>query len=255
MGRGLPYMQFFPNDWRGEDTLAGVSLAGRGLWLEMMCLMWNGTRRGYLVDAEGKAMPVESVAKKVHAGIAEVEGLFEELEKNGVYSKTDEGVIYCRRMAREQDLRERKNTSKKRIEESKRTISEGYAKDKRRISERVGELVGDGQSESEAESEAKAEGVPPPVLDPTLKQVLDHAVVIGCPPDSATRFWNHYEALGWRVSGQRMHKWQAKLANWKIEDQARAASGKNSAQKAGGGGTVVEGGENTVPRERWQPGG
>jgi hypothetical protein len=91
---------FHPGDWLGDPGLRLVSFEARALWFEMLLLMAFSERRGYLT-LNGEAMPPEKLARLVNVDVARVTPLLAELEAERVYSKTVEGVIYNRRMARE----------------------------------------------------------------------------------------------------------------------------------------------------------
>ena len=36
---------FEPEDWRADEGIRRCTLAARGLWLEMLCVMWEGQCR------------------------------------------------------------------------------------------------------------------------------------------------------------------------------------------------------------------
>jgi hypothetical protein len=102
-----PWMKFYPADWQADEGLKQCSLASRGLWIEMIAVMHKSVVYGHLLIAGFNptdaqiAMQVGSDAKTVRACIAE-------LESWGVFSRTDVGVIYSRRMIDDQ-AREQKN--------------------------------------------------------------------------------------------------------------------------------------------------
>lgn len=76
------------------------SLAARGLWIEMLCLMHE--EDGYLLLA-GKPLTPKELARLSGGGtsLRECAKLLAELEENGVFSRTEDGTIYCRRMVRD----------------------------------------------------------------------------------------------------------------------------------------------------------
>ena len=81
------------------------------------------------------------------------------------------------------------------------------------------------------------------IVGPELQAVLNHAVVIGMDAETAQKFWNHYNALGWMKGKTKIAHWQSLLANWKIEDQERQAI-----QKKNGGGGAGGSGAGEQPR-------
>ncbi len=47
--RRLPYIQFYPADWRGDIGVRGLTAAARGFWMECLCLMHEATPYGHLL--------------------------------------------------------------------------------------------------------------------------------------------------------------------------------------------------------------
>lgn len=90
-----PWMKFYPQDWQGDEGVQMSSLAARGLWMEMLCIMHkNG---GYLSIGN---QPVTNtlLAIKVGVSVEQVSELISELENLRVFSRTRADVIYSRRM-------------------------------------------------------------------------------------------------------------------------------------------------------------
>ena len=97
----LPWMKFEPRSWMTEPGLRVCSLAARGLWTDMLCLMWDSPDRGRLIIAE-RAPSTAMIARLVGTTEQEVESLLAELDESGVLSRDDNGAIYSRRMVREE---------------------------------------------------------------------------------------------------------------------------------------------------------
>jgi hypothetical protein len=105
----LPAIMFYPGDWL-RDPVAGCSLAAQGLWFRMMILMHDSEPYGYLV-MNGSPIPPESIARRCGCTPEQYETLLAELERAGVPSRTSQGIIFSRRMAR--DARARANAAKR----------------------------------------------------------------------------------------------------------------------------------------------
>jgi DNA-binding Lrp family transcriptional regulator len=103
----LPGYTFYPGDWMKDPALRSVSYAARGLWQDMNCLMFENDRRGYL-QVNGKPVTAEQLARMTGGSTDEVSRYLQELEDSGVFSRTEHGVIFSRRIVR--DERERENT-------------------------------------------------------------------------------------------------------------------------------------------------
>lgn len=100
----LPAFQFYPGDWLKDPALRSVSLSGRGLWMDMLCLMFEASPRGYLT-LNGKPVSVEQLARMVGSTAEEVSRLIGELTDSGVASITEKGTIYSRRLVRDEEIR------------------------------------------------------------------------------------------------------------------------------------------------------
>lgn len=99
MERRDPWMKFFGADWRGDPKLRACSLSGRGLWAEMVTLMHEASPYGHLL-INGRQPSVNELAAQVGRPSREVRVALEDLERNAVFSRTEDGVIFSRRMVR-----------------------------------------------------------------------------------------------------------------------------------------------------------
>lgn len=95
-----PWLKFYPSDWRADPALRMCSIAARGLWMEMLCIMHEATPRGSL-RINGRAVTDKQIATL--AGIPDAASLLIELEEAGVFSREDDGTIYSRRMMRDEE--------------------------------------------------------------------------------------------------------------------------------------------------------
>lgn len=101
-----PWFKFYPSDWRGDAKLRMCSVAARGLWAEMLCVMHEADPYGHLM-IEGKPVVNRQIAALAGISLAECGKLMCELESAGVYSRTEEKVIYSRRMVRDREKAEK----------------------------------------------------------------------------------------------------------------------------------------------------
>lgn len=102
-----PAFQFYPADWRKDPELRTCSIAARGLWIDMLCLMHEAEPYGHLV-VNGAPVSDAVLARLVGEPLAVVRRAREELHRAGVYSVTDGGVVYSRRMVHDEAVRERR---------------------------------------------------------------------------------------------------------------------------------------------------
>lgn len=102
--RKAPAFLWYPGDFRRDTALQSCSLGARGLWIEMLNLMWDGTPRGYL-HVGGRQIDVSRLAHMVGAPFDEVVLLLRELEAAKVFSRKRDGTMFSRRMVRDEARR------------------------------------------------------------------------------------------------------------------------------------------------------
>ena len=99
-----PSFQFYPGDWLNDAALRMVSVGARGLWIDMLCIMHQGSEYGYL-KVNNKVILNSNLSRMVGSTLSEVEGWLSELNDAGVYSIDESGCIHSRRMIRDEEIR------------------------------------------------------------------------------------------------------------------------------------------------------
>lgn len=99
----MRWMKWHPADFSADPAVRMCSMAARGLWVEIIGLAHMAEPYGHLL-VNGRAPSPRQLAAVVGCGEREVRRLLRELEDAGVFSRTAEGVIYCRRMLRDREL-------------------------------------------------------------------------------------------------------------------------------------------------------
>ena len=99
-----PSFQFYPGDWLNDAALRMVSVGARGLWMEMICLMHQGSDYGYL-KVNGKVILPANLARMSGASVDETAGWISELEDAGVFARDEDGCIFSKRMIRDERVR------------------------------------------------------------------------------------------------------------------------------------------------------
>lgn len=102
-----PWMKWYPSDWRSESSLRMVSRSARSLWMDMLGLMHEAEPYGEL-RLNGRPLKTNGLASLLGDRVSDVSRWLLELEVAGVFARTDEGVIFSRRM-----VRDRANSLKK----------------------------------------------------------------------------------------------------------------------------------------------
>lgn len=100
----LPSFQFYPGDWQKDPNLKRCSHGAKGVWMDMLCLMFECDERGYLIT-EGNPWTIEEIASACGGALDQTTLLIDELLKKGVAKKDDRGSIYSARMVRDEGTR------------------------------------------------------------------------------------------------------------------------------------------------------
>lgn len=95
-----PWLKFYPTDWRADPALRSCSIAARGLWIEMLCIMHEAEPYGSLL-IKGQRIDKKRLASLCGISEKECVSLLMELESFGVFEREQNGTIYSRRMRRD----------------------------------------------------------------------------------------------------------------------------------------------------------
>lgn len=105
-----PSFQFYPADWRKDSALQLCSIAARGLWVEMLCIAHECEEYGKLRQ-NGMVFSHQTLGKLAGLSPQTCKKLLGELERNGVFSRDEDGTIYSRRMIRDEWIRNTRSES------------------------------------------------------------------------------------------------------------------------------------------------
>ena len=108
MSKKLPAFQFYPGDWMKDSALRLCSTFARGLLVDLLCHMFDSSKRGCLILPCGKPWTRQQVIKVVSCGepVDQVEQGLDELVENGVIKVHADGYYYSSRMIRDQEIRD-----------------------------------------------------------------------------------------------------------------------------------------------------
>lgn len=96
--------KFYWDAWLNDINLQSCDLAAQGLWINLIAIMHKSEQIGYLV-INGRPMTVCDIAKRVGIRKDRAERLLQKLIDNDVCSVNEEGVVFCRRIVREEKRR------------------------------------------------------------------------------------------------------------------------------------------------------
>jgi len=94
-----PADQWYWDDWFSAFDVRLCSLAARGLWIDMLGIMYKAQIRGTLT-INGRQPGSKRLAKLTGDTIANINKYLKELEDNEVFSRLEDNTIICRRMFR-----------------------------------------------------------------------------------------------------------------------------------------------------------
>ena len=178
-----PAFQFYPADWRTDSSLKVCTLAARGLWVEMLCLLHelgqqDGSRYGFL-ELRGKPLSPDQLGRLVGIDLATLEPLLEELEAAGVFSRDEGGVIYSRRLDRDGKLKQiRSNAGSKGGSKSQAKAKQNGSKPPSKPPSKPAHAGGRAEDEVEEEEEERDKGGTGEKVDPEFVVELYHGL---CP--------------------------------------------------------------------------
>ena len=103
----LPSFQFYPGDWLKDPALRRVSKAAKGVWIDMICLSFECEERG-IFASNGVPWPDEDIAAAVGGNLTENLHALSELLAKGVCSRNQAGAVFCRRVVRDEQVRQKR---------------------------------------------------------------------------------------------------------------------------------------------------
>jgi len=103
----LPSMQWYPGDWRKDPAVQALDYWYRGVWFEMLQLMYESPRRGYLQLTKDEPMPLEALSTLLGLSEEKTKSAIDLLLSYGVCKRDEEtDVLYNKRMVRDEALRQ-----------------------------------------------------------------------------------------------------------------------------------------------------
>jgi hypothetical protein len=96
-----PGFWFFTGDWMKDPELRFCSIFARGLLVDLLCILHEAKEQGYASNPDGTARTDEQIVDAISGGSRDdkLAGLAE-LERSGVLSRDNRGVLFSRRVAR-----------------------------------------------------------------------------------------------------------------------------------------------------------
>jgi len=105
MAKKLPSFHFYPGDWFKDPGIMVLSCVERGAWFQMLLVMFESPRRGYL-ELAGEPFPDKDLAKMLAIDDRTLAKVQQKLIKLGVVSVENcSKIVFNRRMVRDEEIR------------------------------------------------------------------------------------------------------------------------------------------------------
>ncbi len=101
----LPAIPMYTADYLNDQKLKLCSMAAQGFWVRMLFTMHHCEPYGHLTFHNGEPATIREIAQVTGVHTNQVTPWVTELERHGVFSRTQGGVIYSRRMIRDEAIR------------------------------------------------------------------------------------------------------------------------------------------------------
>lgn len=206
----LPAMPFYTGDWFKAGDVRSLTVEQRGIWIDMLFYMWESNERGVLVDASGQPYTISELSRMIGLSEDLLKQNLKQMESKKIFSlRESDGAIFCRRIVRDQRIREiRKEVGKiggNRNKEKNLLKQNDKQKDKQ---------ITENENEIEDENNSLKEGI---IRETTLEPLDERKSQFGGPTfgavkeffiqnnrsvDEAVIFWNEYEQKKWYVSNR-----------------------------------------------------
>lgn len=229
-----PYMPFYIGDWKKAPEIKALSLAARGLWVEMLFLMWESTERGYLT-INGVPMTIDILARQVGFACDLLEPLLEEMKKFAVYSVRDDGAIYSRKMVKDAEISlKRSYAGQKGGICSSKNSSKHSSKTQANTDidiDNENDIENESLKDEEVQGKKKKKTV---FVPPTKIEVHEYFFDNGFTGLSADRFFEGYAAADWHDSqGKQIRNWKQKAQQVWFKEENKIDYKKEPTNKYG----------------------
>jgi hypothetical protein len=206
-----PAFQFYPSDWLRDTALRSCSASARGLWIDMICFMHEGYPYGHLKVGD-KVIRSDNLARMCGLTLEETQACLFELQQAGVFDVSDDGVIFSRRMIRDEDLRNKRATAGKL-----------GGNPNLKVIQKVGDRLTTEVKQKPTPSSSSSSSI----KDISIEEAEAFARGQGLPTESIPEWHSHRSSQNWeKTSGVKIANWQSDLKSW-IYRNARQAPRQN----------------------------
>jgi hypothetical protein len=109
----LAAFQFYPGDWLKDPALSICTAGARGVWIDVLCLMFESPRRGCLIT-NGRPWTLPEIAEALRGRPKANLSFLKELVRNGVMKYDKKKGFFSSRLVRDEHQRETWRSEKRR---------------------------------------------------------------------------------------------------------------------------------------------
>ena len=104
----IQMMPFDTSDWLRCPELKVLSPDVRGLWMDMLCYMWESVERGVMVKPTGDIYTQDEIVRMLGKDASGSDTWLDQLIIGGVCGVRADGAIYSRRMVRSAEISQKR---------------------------------------------------------------------------------------------------------------------------------------------------
>lgn len=205
----LPGFIFYTGDWLKDPLLRCCSAGARGLWIDLLSLMFECPTRGVLAYSDGRPWTDEEIASSV-SGPDSIDAklvMLAELTTRGVARRNKRNALFSARMRRDDEQR---------VETKERVRN--YRK--RKCNANVTPLYED---ENERELAVDFDVGSKSKAKPSFEEVSAYCLERKNSVDPH-KWFDYYSANGWKVGRNAMKDWKAAIRTWEKTGKSRTKS-------------------------------
>lgn len=192
-----PAFQFYPADWRKDPNLQMCSMSTQGIWINLLCVMWEANPEGIISG------PTNALTRLLGCTDEELEEFFCEAKQYNFATVTNCNeivTIECRRMYRV--FLEREGI--------KMRVSAYRQRQQEKSNADVTLHSSTSTSSSKEREVLKRKKFSPPTLQEITEYVKKNNYVV-----DTKKFFDYYTASGWIDSnGHKVRSWKQKVITW-----------------------------------------
>lgn len=110
----IPPMPFSTADWLRCPELKVLAPDVRGLWMDMLCYMWESSERGVMIKPNGEIYSKDEIVRLLGVDNSGTGAWLDALIDAQVCAVRDDGAIYSRRMVRDAEISNKRRMAGKR---------------------------------------------------------------------------------------------------------------------------------------------